>query len=288
MIVEGVILAVGAAQAGPWTKAKGEVYAKLAADFYVPTHDLDPITGKETTLRYFGQSYALYAEAGLGRGVGASLLLPFSIGTNTFEDGRVLGGGQGRATTARPGDARAAVQAEVVRGVAAALEAKIPMYAVPEIGSAHGAYASLFPLPGDGQVDLTAWVYAGASLPARAWVEGGAGYRHRTDWFVGWEPEGRYVDGVPFHAQVGIALGPAWIAAGADGIVNVEDDAYTRQGMSTSLAAAVRAWRGFSVEARGSYEPWTEHAAQGYGFGGALSWSGSVLRSTSSGSPPPR
>lgn len=268
------LLLVAAAVAGPWTRDAGEVYAKVAADWYEPTAYVDPLTGQETAIRYFGQQYGAYAEVGLGLGLQASAAVPLSIGTARFADARLLGGGEVKAITTRLGDARGALQLRLLDGVAVAAEAKVPLYALDSVGAGQGVYQPLFPLPGDGQLDLTGWVLAGRGLGHGVWVEGAAGWRHRTEWFPGVDPDVAFVDGVVGRAVAGLGGERGWVAVSGDATVNVVADDRTRQSVAVGVSGGLALWGGLALEARGAFEPWAENAARGWGGGAGVSWTG--------------
>lgn len=269
-----------AAYAGAWTKEAGEVYAKLGADFYDPLVYVDPATGEETELRYFGQQYGAYAEVGVldARPVQLDVYVPVSVGRTAFEVTGVDGDGTGVATTTRLGDARVAIQAALWRRgvqVAAAVGAKVPLYANDRVGAAYPAWQPFFPLVGDGQLDVEARLHAGGSVPDTPfWLEGLVGYRHRTEVFLGWTPPGglAFVDGVPFRATLGARLGPAYVMGEVDGLVNVVADDVTRQGVAAGPKLLVDVGRGFGVEARAAWDVWAVHAPRGVSFGGGVSW----------------
>ncbi|MEO0604640.1 MAG: hypothetical protein AAF211_24615, partial [Myxococcota bacterium] len=181
-----------------------------------------------------------------------------------------------RATTARLGDLRVALQTALLRDapLAVAVEAKIPMYRNGAVGNARINFAELFPKPGDGQVDVTAFVFAGASLSDRTFVEGGVGYLWRTRAFVGWETDVRYVDGLRGVAKLGHTVGRVLGVIGLETQLAFAPDDVTRRFVVANTSALIDLGRGLSLEPRLGYELIAQNASQGIGAGLGLSWSG--------------
>ncbi len=266
------------AAAGAWTKGFGGHYVKLSADFYRATGYVDPSTGEETDFSFFGQQYGLYGELGVfpPHPIQLSVQLPLSVGTTWFEVPGLGEQGTGHATTTRLGDLRAALQVAILHRafqLAVAAELKLPLYANDSVGEEYGAYRIVFPLVGDGQVDLTGWVFLGGGLPGiPVWIEGGVGYRHRSERFVGWDTDLVFVDGIPFRATVGLDVHPLIVMAQLDGIRNLRDDEVTRQNLALGPAVMVTVWNGLAIEARFQGDLWARNVAQGFGFGVGVSW----------------
>lgn len=268
------------ASAGAWTKSWGEYYTKLGADYYKAVRYVDPTTGEELEgLDFFGQQYSLYAEFGLlpWWPLQVSAQLPLTVGTLTFEDETNFAeGDQGRATSTRLGDLRVTLQTSILRNgfqLAPAFELKLPLYANGRVGSAFGTWKEAFPLPGDGQVDLTGWLLLGGPLPGTPiFIQGGAGYRHRTEAFVGWEPDLQFVDGLPFTFTLGVGGGPFLGMLQVDGVKNFVEDDVTKQYLSVGGAVFVTVHKGLAIEGRVAGDVWADNTAQGVSFGVGISW----------------
>ncbi len=272
------------ALAGPWTKGLGEHYVKAGADFYA-THDYEDARAEsdgETAgfQRFFGQQYSIYGEVGVFPlwPIQVTVHLPVSIGRAVFYDTALIGEGEvGKSQTARLGDLRVGVQTAILRKpfqLAGSFDVKVPLYSNDRVGFGLGPYRPFFPLPGDGQIDLTAMLIGGGSAPTRVplWVEVGVGYRHRTEAFVGWDTDLVFVDGLPFYAAVGIAPGPLWIVVRADGIKNFVQDETTREALTVGPSVGVTVWRGLAIEARFAADVLARNAPRGVSFGGGVSW----------------
>ena len=277
----GLLLAApSSAQAGAWSKNFGELYTKVGADFYKAARYVDPNTGEEVEgLDFFGQQYSLYAEVGVlpKWPLQLSVLLPLSVGISHFPDETIFAEGDtGRATTIRLGDMRVQVQTAILRKgfqLSPAVELKIPLYGNGEVGSKFGTWREAFPLPGDGQLDVTGWIYLGGALAKTPmFVQGGVGYRHRSSTFIGWETDLDFVDGIPFTATWGVNLGPILAMLQVDGIKNIRDDEITRENLSVGVGIFASVWRGLAIEGRFAGEVWANNAAQGISFGVGLSW----------------
>jgi len=277
-----VLLAIlwpSSALAGPWTRELWSYYAKVGADFYSATGYVDPETGERKGGEYFGQQYGAYGEVGVSPGwpVQVSLLIPVSMGTATFRDEFRFGNSEGHATTTRLGDGRLAVQTSILRApapLAIGAELKLPLYSNGDVGEEFGQeYVVHFPFPGDGQIDLTGWLLSGSSVPgAPMWFEWGIGYRHRTEEFIGWNPDATLVDSVVYRALVGGALGPVLLMGLLDGNANLEKDRFSREALSAGPTILWTFWRGLALEGRLAWELEARNQSKGFGFGFGLSY----------------
>jgi hypothetical protein len=264
--------------AGAWTKALGEHYAKAGVELYGTTRFVRPGTAGSGG-SYFGEQVTAYGEVGVLKAwpVQVNLSAPFVVGTHSTQVRDPLGEVDVRASTARLGDLRVAAQVALHRHapISAAVELKVPLYANDSVGENQPVLAPLFPLPGDGQIDLTFWLGAGRS-GGPTFGEAALGYRHRTEAFVGWDPpaEIAFVDGIPFVLKGGHRFGKATLLlGGVDGLFNVApDDAdVTRQYVSLSVSAMVDLGKGVAIEPRAWGEVWAKNTSQGVGGGLALS-----------------
>ncbi len=272
------------AHAGPWTKAFGEHYIKVGADFYATNdyQDARASADEETAgfRNFFGQQYSLYAEVGVFPlwPIQLTVHLPLTVGTARFFDTALIGEGEtGRSVSVQMGDLRVGLQAAILKApfqLGATVDVKIPMYSGGRVGFGFGPYRQWFALPGDGQIDITAMVVAGGSLPTKIplWLEGGIGYRFRTEAFVAWKTDLVFVDGLPFYAAVGLAPGPVWIVVRADGIKNFVIDETTREALSVGPSVGVTVWKGLAIEARFAGDVLTRNAPRGVSFGAGVSW----------------
>jgi hypothetical protein len=276
-----------AAEAGAWTKGFGEVYAKVDAGAYVALRYVDPRTGEAVDASYVGQRYGLYAEAGLlpWHPLQLSLSIPaLTIGTTSFGDERLFGpDGRATATSGWPGDLQIGLQTSLVPSgsplqLAAAFDLKVPMYGNDAVGGRFGPWKDVFPLPGDGQLDVGGRLVAGGSLPTLGkvtpWLEGGVGYLHRSEVYVGYTTDRELVDGIPAFLSFGLASPKGFALVRADGYFNAAADDDSREGLVVALQGGVALGRGFSLEGRVAGEPWVRGASQGLSFGLGVSWKG--------------
>lgn len=266
------------ALAGAWTRDTGELYTKAGAEVY---RAFEFVNSGGALVQddgsYFGQQYSVYAEAGVIPGGWAQVTVkaPFVVGTLSAEYEDALGSVPLRATTSRLGDLEVGGQVRLhpKAPLALAVIGKIPMYGNESVGEDYPTFRELFPKPGDGQVDLTGWVYAGFVPVDRSFVEVGAGYRHRTELFVGWPSTTlTYVDGVVFLAKGGYRFGKVLPILGIDGLVSVADDPYSREYLSVAATALIDVAEGVAIEPRIAGEPWADKASRGIGGGVGLSY----------------
>jgi hypothetical protein len=275
------MLLVSDAAAGAWTKELGEAYAKVSVDLYRTLEFVRAGTASQGGA-YTGEQVTAYGEVGVLRSwrTQVTLAAPFVVGTHAATIHDPLGPLDVRATTARLGDLRLGTQVALHRKapIAAAVEVKVPLYSNDSVGEGHPSLAPLFPVPGDGQIDITAWLGAG-----RAWgptfVEAALGYRHRTEWFVAWHPPDdiAFVDGFPWVLKGGHQVGRVLLLAGTEGIVNPTDSQdgssqVTREFASLFAAALVDVAHGIAIEPRLWGEVWAQHTSQGVGAGLGVSF----------------
>jgi hypothetical protein len=273
-----LLSAPSAAEAGAWTKSFGSYYAKVGADFYKPGAYVDTETGEETSDSYFGQSYGVYIEVGLFPlwPLQVSVHLPVSVGTVTFTDPKSFGEEAAKATTTRLGDLRIGFQGAILKKtvqLSLGIQVKIPLYSNDRVGDGFSTYKEVFPLPGDGQIDINPQVHIGGGIPGTPlWMTGGVGYLHRTSTFIGWDTDLDFVDSLTFTYTFGANAGPVLIMFQLDGNKNFLDDSVTRQALSLGPALAVNVWRGLSISARFQGEVWAQNAPRGISFGLGLSY----------------
>lgn len=292
LAIGGLLLADGA-RAGAWTKELGEMYVKGGANLYQAFRFVPPGGAEPTDVNYLGQQYVLYGEAGVlpfHKGQ-LSVSAPLVIGRIRADVEDPFGVTPIRATTTRLGDLRVAAQVALHEKLplSAALEAKVPMYGNGSVGADYPIYSTLFPRPGDGQIDLTGWLYAGASPLPETFAEVGIGFVHRTEWFVGWDraerlaaaaqdpttPEGTDVafsDGGVFTAKAGRSFGHVLPILGFSGQLSLGDQPWTRQYVSVEATALIDVAEGLAIEPRLATEVWSKAASQGLSAGLGVSY----------------
>lgn len=271
----------GVAHAGAWTRDLGSAYAKVEGSVYAASRVRVPGATADSAGAYTGVQGSLHGELGLLKAhpVQLSASAPLVAGSHRTDIYDVFGPVPVRATTVRAGDLRVAAQTALTRAMplAVAVEAKVPLYANGTVGQSLPSYAALFPKPGDGQVDLTGWAYAGGAI-GEGFVEGGLGYLHRTEAFVGWDTDLQVTDGGRALGKVGWKWGPVWGLASLDAqwawstTIDGDEDLFTRQFVAASLAAMIELGDHLAIEPRASAELWTRNASQGVGGGLGLSW----------------
>jgi hypothetical protein len=275
----------GLASAGPWTKALGEHYVKVGADLFYTTDYTDARTTNDDNRagvsQFVGAAVNLYGEVGVFPlwPIQLTLSIPLTIGTSTFFDEALIGQGEtGRATGVRQGDLRVALQTSILRKgfqLAPSIEVKIPTYGNDSVGKGLGPFRQWVPIPGDGQIDITPMVLMGGSIPTPTvplWVEGGIGYRFRTEAFIGWDTDTVFVDGVPFYASFGAAPGRAWIVVRVDGLKNIKEDEVSREFVTVGPSVGVTVWKGLAIEARLAGDLAAKNAPRGISAGIGVSW----------------
>jgi hypothetical protein len=291
-----LVLLPSSAQAGAWTRDAGSYYTKAGADGYWALRFDQLGTAAKKSDSYLGEQYSLYGEAGLSKGhpfqVAAGI--PLSVGTLWFRRSNPSEVATGRATVHRMGDLRVIPQVALHpdKPIALALETKIPAYQVDSICEDNPQFQELCPRPGDGQIDLTGWVLAGAGFD-RGFIEGGIGYLHRTELYMGWDTNLTWGDSVAFTGGGGMWFGPALAMLKLDGNVAPAKDpvADTEAATATPGAAGgsvaplqatpqsvrlgpgllVDISEGIAFEARAQVDVWALNTANGLGFGLGLS-----------------
>lgn len=182
------VLLPGAARAGAWTKPAGGGYAKVGSATFVSDHSYDQkgvlVDNDGFLLR--AQTLYGYAELGLTDNVTMVGFVPYVFATNEHRSGVGF-------HTLSVGDAMIGLQLGLLTWenivTSTRFEVKVPLYkGGPSIRGrqttrvpGYPRSANFFPAVGDGQVDVTGLLSAGASLPwFNGFVTGEAGYRLRT------------------------------------------------------------------------------------------------------------
>ncbi|MCA9569322.1 MAG: hypothetical protein KC656_15850 [Myxococcales bacterium] len=299
---------IGAALAGPWTRAEGSAYVKTGADYYRTTKYVLPAesglgaTGDFGTNAFFGHQYSIYAEVGVSEAwpIQIAARLPFTVSRVAFSAADSVNIVDGTSTNYRGGDMELMPQVALTKKhpIAFGLGMKLPLYNVDHICEG-SIYRDFCGRPGDGQLDLTPTLSAGASfLKGKAWAEGAVGYRHRTEIFRNWTTTRAFVDGLAVGATVGAKAGPFIGMVRADAIRNFTgfvyqkkysdplvqqaadrnggQDPFTRQSASIGPQAMAFLTDHLALEARTSFDVWARSTSLGVGFGLGLSWNGQL------------
>jgi hypothetical protein len=192
-----VLLALSStARAGPWNKAPGDGYAKLGSATFTSRVGCDDagtcVSSAPFTLT--AQTVFTYVELGISERLTFTMLLPYVFATNRGDSGVNF-------HTMGFADLTLGAQVGLIQGgpfvVASRLELKLPLYeGGPSIAGRQSRIVPgyprstrYFPALGDGQVDMTAFLSAGLSIPEiDAFIAIEPGFRHRsgviTDAFI--------------------------------------------------------------------------------------------------------
>lgn len=264
------------ADAGAWTRSLGEYYGKVGVDVYVARDYVVPGGGDAASQSYLGQQYGAYVELGLleVHPVQLGISAPLTIGSVDFERADVFQSATGHVTSVRLGDLRLQPQVALHPDipVAFAVEVKLPLYTVDGICSEYGPYADVCPRPGDGQIDVTEWVIAGASLSGvPLWGEVGLGYQHRTEVFIGWDTDLELADGVVWASTVGGTVGPLVVMVKADGTHPLRSDRVTPGWVRVGPALLLTLGEHIGLEARAQWDVAAQVTSRGTGVGAGVS-----------------
>jgi hypothetical protein len=275
-VLAACALAAPEAHAGAWTRGFGEHYLRVGFEHYQASRYEDAQGPARGGTEYVARGLHLYGEVGVlpAHPLQLSVSLPVAAGTLEFPVERAVDGAPGRASTVRAGDLRAAVQTAVLSGdlqLAVALELKLPLYANDGVGGDHPGYEDVFPLPGDGQIDLAPWLLAGRSL-GPAFVEAAVGWVWRTEAFLGYTTDARFSDGFAWRAKGGVGFGPLLGLLELDGMVAAPLNEHTREWIRLAPQVALTLWEGLALDLRGGIDLWSRNAPQGFAVGAGLSW----------------
>ncbi|NOY28073.1 MAG: hypothetical protein GXP62_19585 [Oligoflexia bacterium] len=274
------LLITAQASANPWLKDPGHAYVKagtvrFAAGQYVDSTGRTDSTATDQP-EYVGTTNYVYAEVGLLPHIELVTNLPFVGSRNTLDDVAYVN----RAL----GDAELGLATGTTLGqwpVALTVSAKLPMYDNADLNS-YGGLGGHFPTIGDGQVDLTAIASVGRGFAIGrqpVWTALEAGYRHRTEWWLGdsTSPDRTILDGIPWHAQLGWSptardrdLG--WLVADASGVQNFASNEYTKQWVQLGLGLAALVTHGFAIELGASTTPLATASSLGWAASAGVSW----------------
>jgi hypothetical protein len=276
---------VATASAGGWTKELGQVYVKAGGDVYFSDRYVAPAAPDDADQAevaevdggsYLGQQYALYGEAGLLKAWRAQLAVSAPlviVGARTLP-GDAMGTYSVRASAIRSGDLRAAAQVALHPKLPLALsvDVKIPAYRNDTVGQEFMALAEIFPKPGDGNVDVGAMLFAGASPGPGTFLEAGAGFVHRTELFLGFDTDVELSDGARLQLKGGHVFGPFIPVLGIEATLSPAATTYTKSYAAAYATALVDVVEGLAIEPRFSYDLYARSTSRGVGAGLGLSY----------------
>ncbi|MFT5683919.1 MAG: hypothetical protein ACI8RZ_004851 [Myxococcota bacterium] len=270
------VLVASTASAGPWVKSPGHAYVKAGYSRFSADTFVQPDGTEVEGTQYIGHTNNLYGEVGVLKGLQVVFNAPFVGSRNVVDDvsyinrwGGDLSAGleYGRSVGSTP------VSLQVL--------GKVPLYDNNDLNT-YGTAATLFPAIGDGQVDVTALGAVGRGWSVgsvRGWVSGEAGYRYRSEQWIGdsSEPDRELVDGIPWNAQLGYSptikdreLG--WMFASLGGINNLTTDDVTKQFIQASVGGGFNIVGSLFAEVGYSTMVWTRTSAPGGGLSVGLSF----------------
>lgn len=274
------------AQAGPWVKDPGQLYAKAGGSAFESDLVFD-VDGElvDPGFTFSNRSINLYAEAGILPRVGLTLNLPVHFSTNELSE-RVRVRNQGA------GDLDVGLQAQIKESgacpVSAHLIGRAPLYSgivsdgstpgtsgiAPSDDDPNGLALRYAPALGDGSVDVTGLVSVGCSLyPLPAWVTVEAGPQLRFRGFG---------DGVRWAADAGAFVWPERLAltVRVEGQQRLQTDnpRPTKNFIALGGGVILNLAAGFALEANGSYIPTGAFVARGWNVGAGVSFTGTVLK----------
>lgn len=273
-----VLWSAAAALAGPWIKEPGQAYVKVGTSRFGSSGYVGPDGTAVAGLRYVGLTEHVYAEVGVLPHLQVVANLPFVGARNV--DGELIyinrqfgDADLGLATGGKLGELPVSLTAS----------AKLPLYDNSDLSS-YGSAGAAFPAMGDGQVDVTLSGAIGTGLAVgsqRGWAAAEAGYRHRTEWWLGdsGSPDRTYGDGLPWRVQLGWSPAAGgrdlgWLAADASGSQNLgEADTVTKQWVQVGAGLGARIGHGLALEAGGGLMPWARNSSTGWSLSGGISWS---------------
>ena len=248
------------AYAGPWTKEQGQAYVKGSGLFFGSDTFISSTGERVEGTEFASSSAAFYGEVGLGANLQLQAYVPYTIATNRFDTLEATYANLGF------GDGIFGLQwtpADIGLPWAVRLDAKVPLY---DVAGIEGPEALRFPVFGDGQLDLTAWLSLGASfypLPMYALLE--VGYRHRTEVFPGAGNGREFGDGVTYFAQVGYSLFDDRVLVGVNsgGVVPLVEDEVTQGFVTVGPMVAIALWQELRLEATYDWMPWSKNNSPG-------------------------
>ena len=258
----GAVLCPSLAQAGPWTKGPGEGYVKAEAGAFTSDRYVDARGNPVEGAHYLALTLSTYFEWGLAEGLHVQGYVPLQSATQRFDDGREGG-------TFGLSDTRLAVQYGpkiLPLPIAARLEVKLAPYAVSNTVED--------PSLGDGQMDLTLWITAGAGSgdpPVYGYLE--IGYQHRTEIFFGPDPGTAPGDGLALFGQAGWTFFERLVVAlNVGGVVPFADDTVTKGYLTVGPSIFFAVDEHFALEANFNPVVWARNSASGFSVGAGISY----------------
>jgi hypothetical protein len=257
------------ASAGPWTKNLGEAYVKLSESVFLAGNFVDPranrVEGVTNDVAHRSFTTALYAEVGVFDRLHLQVYLPYTAALNSYE-------GTARYLSLGLGDLIAAIQwspdllpfPHAIRA-----DIKVPLY---DIADPKGFEGVRFPAPGDGQVDATLWLSAGASFNP-IYLYGEIGHRFRTELYVGEGDDFRFSDSFVFFGQLGWNTPITLVAAANLNVVvpyafDEASKGYVNLGGSLFLPLG----ENFALEASFDGTLWARASSRGVSIAGGISY----------------
>jgi hypothetical protein len=272
-LAAGLLLSPAPASAGPWTKSLKQVYVKLGQGFFISDSFVDSTGVLQEGTNYLGATTSIYFETGLWDKLHIQGYMPYVVAINDE--------GKQKFMRVSGGDMLLALQygipIPVSFPIAVKVEFKVPLY---DAGSVKGDFRKSFPIPGDGQLDITFWLGAGASLgdiPLFFFAE--VGYRLRTEAYVGdglFDNNGNtraLGDGIAYFAQVGYTFFKrVTLAVNTGGILSFAKDQYTKSYVTVGPSLFIPIKWGLAAEA--SFDPvvYAYASAPGMSFTVGLSY----------------
>jgi hypothetical protein len=253
-LLASALLAAAGAHAGAWTKPAGGGYAKLGSATFVSDHGYDERGERVPADGFLLRAQTLYGYGELGLTDDLTLVgfVPYVMATNQHATGVNF-------HTLSAGDAMVGLQLALFSYenivTSTRVEVKVPLYrGAPSIRGrqtsrvpGYPRTSAYFPAVGDGQVDVTGFVAAGASLPwVNGFLTGELGYRVRT---------GDITDAVLGNGTLGFTVlgGFVLLMVNSQLIVTFPATDEIREVVGKGYwavgpAAMVRVWDGLSLE----------------------------------------
>lgn len=278
LMAVALFLAPQAASAGPWVKAPGSVYAKVAGGLFSSDKAFDRQGDLvEPEYVYSHQAVSTYAEIGVLPSVALQFSVPFLSSTNELNE-------RTRYKRWGAGDLDVGLQFGLMDGpcaVSIAPGMRLPLYegtvgtdaTASTMGQGETGVARYTPALGDGSVDLVTTGAVGCSLyPVPAWVTARGGPRIRLEGFG---------DGVDYAVDGGVFVWPERLAVTArvGGVQRLRNgnERPTKSYLTVGGGVILNVWKGFALEGDASYIPVGAFVSQGWSASVGLSFTGEVF-----------
>jgi len=245
---------------------------------YIPSEYVQ--RGRSATVsedRFTGSLYTLYGEVGLSPAhpIQVVFSVPFARYRVDFEREDAFRTAAGSVTTNRFQDLRIMPQVALHPNapVAVGLEVKQPLYQNNRVCADYPLFREVCAIPGDGQTDITPWLFAGGSTKdAPFWAELGVGYLHRTENFYKWKTDLEFVDGFTWQTNLGVNLGDSLWMLKTRGVKNIQKDKVTNEFASVAPGALFMFLDHVGLDLHVSWEVWANNQSRGVTYGGGVSW----------------